>query len=634
MLTKYSSLFFILVIFTLTSEAFTQTSPQIRRLPPSLERELKLRKGGKVRIIGFVDTLRAQSLIAQSIRDSSTEELDSMSVRDTAIIMIDSSVSLTDKEWLDSMLAELPEYRMTPQGIRFEYPAEILIETTRKVVPPDTTLTSKMDPVTKEDLPLYDAMPMPRPLEQLDLPRTSIELGAGAPYLPRVEIKSLLISNQQTSLTVDGKYRLTEASEPAIKQFLIYGVHGEFAFPNSELPISEAVPELDINVFSSSVKRRAPTQIGYADHTIYRTEFGTDFSIGTPSQLKLQAQASLYLLNDDTTAAMGQSPSENQGNIGLSLLKDIGTSSYSLKFAVQYVAATAMTGAGIDATPNFLQTQLILQQKENEPFQWRAGLLYLTGSDAGGNVSQFSPIVNMKLNLSHYFELGAGFEPAPQLIGLRELVNLNLFYSPTFAALALPNNGQYPGDMRRIVTEPIHLNIFANYFLSLDDEIHAQFHFIERSNEPTFYSDSDIKGHTLFIATPLNTKRVELEFGGSILLFAKDRLKASLLFRSATALADEPHFAYGKALPFEPTVQLQGIYQFGFSDKLIPQIEIIDLQRPDHSFAFINCEARYLFSQTFQLKLRAENIVGSTGDFWTGYNEYPQSVWISAKYSF
>src|SRR5205823_4857555 len=127
----------ILIFFGFCANLFSQTQP--RRLPPSLERELKLKHSGKVRIIGFTDTLKAQNLIAQSLRDTSGEELDSLSVKDTAIITIDSSVSLTDKEWLDSMLAQLPEYEKTPDGIRFHYPADILIETNRKIVPPDTT---------------------------------------------------------------------------------------------------------------------------------------------------------------------------------------------------------------------------------------------------------------------------------------------------------------------------------------------------------------------------------------------------------------------------------------------------------------------------------------------------------------
>src|SRR5207302_2130159 len=130
---------------------------------------------------------------------------DSLNTRDTAIIVIDSSVSLTDKEWLDSMLAQLPEYEKTPEGVRFHYPADILIETNRKVVPPDTTLPSRMDPVTKEDLPIYGEMPMPRPFRQIPLPRTSIELGAGSPYIPRAEIQSMVLSNEKTAIELHGK---------------------------------------------------------------------------------------------------------------------------------------------------------------------------------------------------------------------------------------------------------------------------------------------------------------------------------------------------------------------------------------------------------------------------------------------
>lgn len=366
MLTRKFLFFFLGLFFTFSSQALAQNSPQIRRLPPSLERELKLRKGGKVRIIGFVDTLKAQSLIAQSIRDSSSEELDSMSVRDTAIIMIDSSVSLTDKEWLDSMLAELPEYRMTPQGIRFQYPAEILVETTRKVVPPDTTLTSKMDPVFKEDLPFYDAMPMPRPLEQLHLPRTSLELGAGTPYLPRIDLHSLIISNQQTALEIFGKYRLTTADDPAIKQFLILGLKGEFAFPNSDLPVTEAAPQLDIDASSSTTKRRIISQIETADYTLYRTTIAGNFMIGTPSQLRLQVNAAFSLLNNDPIPSIGDAPYEITNKESLTLAKDIGSSSYRLSLDILHHQAGTILGIGATTSPELWQSKLLVEHLDTE----------------------------------------------------------------------------------------------------------------------------------------------------------------------------------------------------------------------------------------------------------------------------
>src|SRR5258706_16454140 len=99
-------LMLILLVLFSVSDAMTQTSP--RPLPPSLQRELRLRQTRTARIVSYTDTIKAQTLISRSIRDSSSEELDSNMVGDSAVVVIDSSVSLSRKELLDSMLAELP----------------------------------------------------------------------------------------------------------------------------------------------------------------------------------------------------------------------------------------------------------------------------------------------------------------------------------------------------------------------------------------------------------------------------------------------------------------------------------------------------------------------------------------------
>ncbi len=616
--------FFCLIILSLSVDAFAQSTTQIRRLPPSLERELKLRKGGKIRIVGFTDTLKAQSLIAQSIRDSSSEELDSLSVKDSALIVIDSSVSLTDKEWLDSMLAELPEYRMTPEGIRFHYPAEILVETNRKTVPSDTTLASKMDPITKEDLPLYDALPMPRPFQRTSFPRTSVELGGGLPYLLQVEIRSLIVSNEETSLDLNGKYRLTGSAQPAIKQFWQIGAHGNFAFPNASPSGAEQIPQFTVDAVTGANRRLVVSQIDSTPHSLSQTNLDADFVIGSPSQLKLYAHGFVSLLNDD----IGKGNSENQGGVDISLIKNIPNSSYRLQIDAEYQGASSISNM-LSSNPNLFTTKILLQQKENDPIRWSAGVGYLGGSDASGSTSEFFPIVSIRTRLSHSIEIGAGFEPKPFLLGLRGLLSENLFYSPAIVLTSFSYDSLFRTDARRVVSEPVHLHAYVNYFLSLDNELHGEVRFIERKNEPVFNEHTDTKGHTFFDATPMNTRRIELEAGGSILLFIKDKLQASMLFRSASSGEN------GETLPFEPTAQLQALYYFGnISEKFIPQIEFIYLSRLNRSFSFINIETKYIFSPQLQLKFRAENILGNSEDFWTGYDEYPRSLWLSAEYSF
>ena len=622
----YLRTFFLLLflIATLSAEAFAQTTIT-RRLPPSLERELKLRKGGKARIIGFTDTLKAQTLIAKSIRDSSVAELDSNSVSDSAIVVMDSSVSLTDKEWLDSMLAELPEYRMTPEGIRFQYPPEILIETTRKTVPFDSTLPSRMDPVSKEDLPLYDASPMPKPLSLITPPRTSVELGIGAPYLPRIDIHSLVISNERTSFSLGGKYFMTGADAPATKQFWKLGANGSFVFPSAEIPIGEQVPQLDIGFLTGANKRLLVSSLDSANHNLSNTSINAGFTVGSPSQLKLRSHAMLSLVSDD----IGGGNSERQQGVDLSLLKDITNSSFRLQFNFRYQGAGSIGSTFAATAPGFIEPQLLLEQKENDPLQWRAGISYLSGSDAGGSSSLFLPIISFRTHLTHSLEVGAGFEPKHTLIGLRELLATNLFYSPAAIASSVSKDSLFKGDARRIVSEPIQFNAFANYFLSVADELHAELRYIERRSEPVFAEHIDTKGHVIFDATPGNTRRLEFEAGGSVLLFAKDKFTTSLLFRSASVKGKET------AIAFEPNLQIQAIYEFaGLSEKFIPSVDFQYLSRSNKSLSFLNLAARYEINEKFHLKFKAENIFGSAGDFWTSYNEYPRSVLLSAQYAF
>src|SRR5205823_4496264 len=141
----------------------------------------------------------------------------------------------------------------------------------------------------------------------------------------------------------------------------------------------------------------------------------------------------------------------------------------------------------------FFETELLLQKKENSPIVWSAGFSYLNGSDAGGNTSLLSPIVNIRTRLSHLIEVGAAFEPKPHMIGLQELLAASLFYSPVIASSSLSKDSLFRSDPRRIVSEPVHISVFANYFLSLDDELHAELRFIKRNTEPVFDSHNDTK---------------------------------------------------------------------------------------------------------------------------------------------
>jgi len=520
-----------------------------------------------------------------------------MTVRDSAIIVIDSSVSLTDKEWLDSMVAQLPEYRMTPEGIRFYYPADILIETNRKVVPPDTTLPTRMDPVTKEDLPLYDAMPMPRPLRQLSLPRTSIELGAGAPYFPLIDVSSLVLSNDKSALELDGKFKTTSASEPAIKQYWKIGANGSFAFPDTSISSGERVPQLDVGASAGSNRR----QVADEQATLSLANINAGFTIGSLEKLRLESHTFYCSLSDNYKSGMQESIG------GINIIFDKKVLSTIFQLGLRYESNAEHV--------NFFETK-ILGHLDCQVFQLTLGEISVMNNSPGVPLYlQLFPLIEIKKHLSNTFEVGASFMPENKLNSLHDLTAQNLFYTEPNARIG-------------ITTEPIHLNLFANYFLSLENEIHAQFRYIHRNNEPIFFSDSNINGDAIFTTSQLNTRRIEFEAGGSAAVFGKDKLLGLLIFRS---VSDRDSAV---SLPYIPTSQLQLAYQFGIWEKFIPKIELLDLARPNHSFTFINLDAKYILSPTFQIKFRAENILGGAGDFWTGYDEYPRSVWVSGEYRF
>ncbi|MEP7234258.1 MAG: TonB-dependent receptor [Ignavibacteriota bacterium] len=618
-------LFFAILFVSHTSGLYSQIPATTRRLPPSLEREYKLHRGGRSRIIGFVDTLKAQSLIAQSIRDTSVEELDSISVRDTAIITTDSTVSTSEKDWLDSMLAELPEFRSTDAGIRFDYPPEILVETTRKVVPQDTTLSSRMDPVLKEDLPIYDAAPMPKPLRRLDLPNSWFELGIGSPQLPRIDFLSRVLNTPNALLELTGKFRNTAAETPAVKLSWQLEASGNVLFPTEDALTSGRTPQFDFDAVAGAKRRLVVSESDSPPHTISLTRLGGALTIGSPAQLKLNSNVVVSLFGDN----VGSGINENQAAISVSLSKQPEDSHLRINLDARYQTAALMIGTLAPKNPGFIEARLSGENNSNEIFQWKAGLSYLSGSNQGGNRTLLSPIVLIRSRLSERFVLGATYEANNYLEGLTELTEQNPFYSPLITASSRSIDSLYRGDARRVVREQIHLNIFASYFISPRTEGHLDFRYITRLDEPIFRVHYDPSGHTIFDSPPENTKRIELEAGANLILFGKDQLSTSLIFRSATESES------GDVLPFVPNAEIELSYQLtNLVEDLIPKFELRYFSVLDRSLFYINLETRYMLNPRFQLTLRAENIFGSPGDFWPGYEEYPRSIWLSGRYSF
>ncbi|HET6510816.1 MAG TPA: hypothetical protein VFH43_01390, partial [Candidatus Kapabacteria bacterium] len=134
----------ILLFLSFSSLAFAQvTGPEPQRaekwrgrpLPPSMQSEMRqLRAKQGSRAIIFRDTVRASQLARAAFNDT-TSEFDTSAVYvDSALSVIDSGVSLTHKEWLDSLLVEIPEMSRFSDRIDFNYPQSIQTEPLKKDV--------------------------------------------------------------------------------------------------------------------------------------------------------------------------------------------------------------------------------------------------------------------------------------------------------------------------------------------------------------------------------------------------------------------------------------------------------------------------------------------------------------------
>ena len=151
--------------------------PSGHTLPPSILAEL--RRSQTKRTLVYHDTLRADE-IARMHQNDSVERAYS----DSALVILDTAVSLSHQEWIDSELVEIPELVRFGSHVHFNYPSAIMTESERRAVPFDSTLIEGMNPVTRENLPFFDQSPIPMPLR---LPRpieAFVELGGGNVYQP------------------------------------------------------------------------------------------------------------------------------------------------------------------------------------------------------------------------------------------------------------------------------------------------------------------------------------------------------------------------------------------------------------------------------------------------------------------
>jgi hypothetical protein len=223
----------------------------------------------------------------------------------------------------------------------------------------------------------------------------------------------------------------------------------------------------------------------------------------------------------------------------------------------------------------------------------------------------------LKWQQNSFLLLSASVARSYRLATLGDLNRKNTFYSIRNADSIF-----HVGDPRRVILEPLRITVGTEYTVSLVERFGVEVRYIMSEDEPVFEFLADsASGRTTFVASAKDTRKFEAEAKATFLLFKGDELNASVVFASSTITNEE------RSMPFAPTMHAQMSYRMkALSPSLTPVVEFIHLARPDKSISLLNGEASFGLSDNLSLFGRIENIFNASGDYWTGYNEYPRSI--------
>ena len=624
--------FFFIFFLVCTLPAFAQSTAPVRidsgsqihrPLPPTMLKELQ--RAQKNRTIVFSDTVRASDLEKLHFNDSVQQNY-----ADSGFSMIDTAVSLPHKDWLDSELVEIPELAHFGSHIHFNYPPSLIMETSMNAVTFDTALVQELNPVTLEQLPFFDQSPMPRPLEPAKRSESFVEAGLGNVLLPHVEGWFAQQLSERSSFFADGNYESLNSSQSAIHQ--IGAVKVSLDAELGPAPSAEVFHSQNLNLDAGYTG----TSIAFTNRTASDHSLGEFFGGGM-----LAGDLSQNFHYD--ASVNGNAWNDNLNNISETSLQaaidaHLDVSRFRLFAGWNYSVAsmTADTGGsnanffGSKTTPiDVMTAKATIGDRSESTFEWAAGVELLNG--VGPNDSTYSsvlPIAQLKYQINPRWDFGAAFEPEAQLASARILSGIDPFYSPGVVLQYRSSNSTIHVDARSVVMDKINLAAFMNYALSADDELRVEARYITRDREPIFAADTAKDSTTFFSVNPESTSRFEFTAAGNFLLFEKDVLSASAKLSSAS-------LSSGGSIPFEPTSKFDAEYHFNSMwDNIQPSIAIQSVSRTGASFFFLDLKAKAEISHSIQLSFRAENILGSTSDFWPGYPEKPRSFWISGRYLF
>ncbi|HYM20419.1 MAG TPA: TonB-dependent receptor [Candidatus Kapabacteria bacterium] len=618
----WASAFFILIFFCRPLAA--QQSQTTLRLPPSLERELKLRGANHIHIVRFSDTVKADKLISQSIRDSSgRRELDSTMVHDSAIVIVDSAVSLSDKQWLDSMLAELPETERTSEGLRFHYPDKMMVNTSRRQVPFDSTITKNMDPVSKEDLPIFDEMPMPKPLMQTMPPKYDISLAVGSPYLPSIMASAMLVNDPHRSIDAGASYIRRASDATAIGDEWRVRANGIFTFEPENISPNDPKPMIGIAISIGSLSRLIKTDSTSSDFALTRDRLDGSFALGSLDAIRATGSAALHYFNDNA----GISLSERSGGLRALFEHEVSDNTNRLSLDLGYTGASespiAMKNFGALGA---FTAEALMSSATNASFNWKVGITFINTADASGNISYLFPKFRIGKQFSTDFSMFAELSRSAHLESFDALSGENPFYAPMLPVADSTVRSVAMQDSRRIGVDKYNFTAGADYFLSTEDHLHFAINFGERNNDVAFYSLRDSNNIIRYFPTALNTLRFGVDVDGSILLLKKDLFSFTTHFASTQSKTDS------KQLPYVPIFIGDGTYDFrSVSERFFPSLGVKVISRSEMNSLFVNASAKYVLSAGWDIKITLLNIFGSDGAYWSPYNEYPRYAGIGIE---
>ena len=612
---------------TLTAPDTSSANPSLaqRPLPPSILAEL--RRSQKGRPLVFRDTVSAEDIAREHINDTGNA-----AYTDSTISMIDTSVSLPHKEWLDSELVEIPELARFGTRVHFNYPPAIMTETNLRSVPFDSTLLVRMNPVIRENLPFFDQSPIPMPLRPASKSESFLEVGAGNVALPRVSAWLAQSISERTVVNLLGQYRAFAPGAHNAAQSAIHSYTNILGTLDAQLGVDPAIDSFqsqDLTIEAGyNAKSVAITNISTSDRAL-SDFFGSATLAGDASNaFHYDARFADHEFGDNYASGA----TESSQDILLGTRFDLSSLRFNLQGNYSRASMSTDTNAGLNfglppSNPISAESAKALVG-ERGAIEWYAGAEYLGGTAADGtSYSALLPVARIRLPLNARWELGGSFEPQVQLASLRALTEVNPFYSPQIVFQYRQADSAVI-DARSVVIDKFNLAGFMSYMLSADDELRFEARFIARDREPVFDARS-IQDSTIFIVTPENTQRFSLMAAGNFLFFTRDVLTGSAEFISATITGEN------RAIPFEPNLKIMAEYHFNsIWDNIQPSLAFQSISRPDRTLTFLDANVNAEISRAIGLQIRAENILGGPSDFWPGYPEKPRSIWASVRYSF